>query len=61
MTRGLDRKGLPRPGGTDTSRYIGSAAMPSTGPLLSPEVSADHANLRAVVIGDLGDIGGLIS
>ena len=34
VARRLDRQRFPPPGGTDTSRYIGSAAIPSTAPLL---------------------------
>ena len=38
---------------------MGSAAMPSTGPRLAPETAADDAHVRAVVVGDLGNFGGL--
>ena len=52
---------LRLPGGTETSMYRGSAATPSTGPRLpqnSPQITRTRG---AVVVDDLGNVGGLMS
>ncbi len=49
---------LRTPGGTDTSRYCGSAAMPSTGPVLPQKSPHTTRTTRAVVVGHLGDVPG---
>ena len=57
MTVGFHLQRAPVPGGTHTSRYRGSAAIPSTGPRCPQKLAAHDPDRGSVVVRHLGDVG----